>query len=100
MRINPNLEMPVNLVCPHCKHEHPRYIKKGVLVEDGRFTTKATEEIIGLLPSYSTEPKSNFRKQNPFKKERDAIVFDKGQEYLAEAWFEHFGGIPNYANKT
>ena len=93
--LNMHLNVVVTVVCPNCKHEHQRYIKNGVLIEDGRTTGKPVEEILGNPASFSKKPKSKLwtrMKQSFSDKERDAVVLNEGQEFLADRWFEIHGG--------
>jgi len=100
LRLSECLHGPVVVVCPNCKHRHPRTVKGGRIVEEGRL--KDGEEIISPKSAYSKTPRAeDFLKGLPVN-ERDAAVVpaeekpslaaQQAHAILRESWAERFAG--------
>ena len=100
VRLNMSLNMGVEVVCPKCKHKHHRYIKDGLIYENGRSDNKAIEEICPPLSAYSKEPLT--AKMVKTKYARDGVRIEKEEDLnkrnqvadamIQERWFEIYGG--------
>ena len=69
------------------------------LVVSGRYLKDPTEELQPTLAAWTKTPRSQLRKKESKKwgtckhtRERDSVVMNRGKEFLAERWFELFGG--------
>jgi hypothetical protein len=101
VKLNMALTIGVEIVCPKCKHKHHRFIKDGVIYENGRSEHGAKEEICPPLSAYSKEPLTAKMEKAKYGK-RDGVVIDKEEDLskrhpaseamLRERWFELYGG--------
>ena len=84
----------VQVVCPNCKHKHQRNIKRGRIVEQGRYTLHKEPdiEIVPTMAAFSKKPRHVAACHG---EERDAKVFksetDMTKQFLREAWFDMHG---------
>jgi hypothetical protein len=109
VRLNMAINQVVKMVCPNCKHGHPREIKDGVIVADGHGRDKDVEEIVAPKSAYSKKPKSismqeaskkepgSSYKRQPrtgmvIKSEDDLVKEEKPDPSRLEHWFSWFGG--------
>ena len=101
VKLNMALNIGVEMVCPNCKHRHHRYIKDGVIYEQGRNENAPKDEICPPLSAYSKEPlTAKMEVKSTWK--RDGVVIDKEQDLsknnpvaaamIRERWFELHGG--------
>ena len=104
VRLNMALNMGVEMVCPKCNHKHHRFIKNGVIFENGRDSNSAKEEICPPISAYSKEPfTAKMRdKSSQYRAGRDGAVIEKESDLnqrnpmadalIKERWFEIYGG--------
>lgn len=103
VKLNMALTIGVEIVCPKCKHKHHRFIKDGVIFENGRSDNSAKEEICPPLSAWSKEPLTQKMLQGSgYGARRDGAKIE-GEEDLnprnpiadamiKERWFELYGG--------
>lgn len=75
IKINVHLDYEVHVVCPSCKHEHRRCIRKGRIQEQGRYQTDAKEKILVTMAAYSKKPRTPEMAEKHAKK-RDGVLMD------------------------
>lgn len=100
VKLNTAINMAVEMVCPNCGHEHHRYIKDGVIYENGRYGNEPKEKIYPPKSAYSKEAFTQKMAQSKWA--RDGVVIknedDLNKENAAasamikERWFEIHGG--------
>lgn len=86
----------VKMICP-CGHHHQRNVKDGRIVEEGRYTGDAVEEII--IPKSARYKESKIAKMRKKFDERDGVEIkpeDEGKEnarnnVMAELWLDYYG---------
>ncbi len=85
----------VEIVCPKCGHKHQRKIKDGVLTDDGRYSSKVTQEIIPTLAAWHKKAKHpESRKRVDTDRERKAVIIEDNPEarsFLLERRYEIHG---------
>jgi len=97
-KINRGITYGVKLICPSCGHDHHRYIKGGIIYENGRESNFPVEEICPPKSSYSKEPYTEkMKKTKNMWSKRDGIVIkieqeNTGSTFLRELWLEKSGG--------
>lgn len=93
-KINVKINHGVKMVCPNCSHEHHRYIKNGVIFEDGRGANSPIEEIMPPKSSYYKVPFTEKMKKTKYK--RDGVIIEdlqeRSDEFLKNLWLERHGG--------
>lgn len=68
----------VEVICPKCAHRHQRKIKNGILTDDGRYSSKATQEVTPTLAAWHKKAKHpDSKKRAGTGKEREAVVIDR-----------------------
>jgi DNA-directed RNA polymerase subunit RPC12/RpoP len=103
VRLNMALTIGVEIVCPKCKHKHHRFIKDGVIYENGRGENGAKEEICPPLSAYSKEPlTAKMKSATGYGGRRDGVKIEKEEDLntrnpiadamIKERWFELYGG--------
>lgn len=106
VKLNMALTIGVEIVCPKCKHQHHRFIKNGIIYENGRTENGAKEEICPPLSSYSKEPlTAKMKSAKSWVDKRDGVKIEKeddlnknhsfANEMIKERWFELYGGNIN-----
>jgi hypothetical protein len=95
-RLSMDWDRAVLVVCPLCKHEHQRFIKDGVIMEDGRFSNgHPKEEICPPKSAASKDPITKKLKDSKWGT-RDGIVIKSSEDlvrdnYFRERWIEIYG---------
>lgn len=103
VKLNMALTIGVEMVCPKCQHKHHRFIKEGVIYENGRSYNGAKEEICPPLSAYSKEPlTAKMQSATGWGDRRDGVKIEKEEDLNArspiadamikERWFELYGG--------
>ena len=103
VKLNMALTIGVEIVCPKCKHRHHRFIKEGVIYENGRSTNGAKEEIHPTLSAYSKEPlTAKMKSATKWGDRRDGVKIEEEKDLnikspiadmmIKERWFESYGG--------
>lgn len=102
VKLNMALNRRVEIVCPNCKHHHPRGIKDGRIVEAYSPRDASTEEICPPKSAYSKESIAIKMMKNA----RDGVVIACKEDLrkegstrnpqtdamLRELWLEFHGG--------
>ena len=103
VKLNIALNIGVEMVCPKCGHKHHRYIKNGVIYENGRDTNTPKEEICPPLSAYSKEPLTEKMAAATAKwnARRDGVKIEGegdlnrrnpiADDMIKERWFELYG---------
>ena len=97
------LNRRITLVCPKCGHKHERCIKDGLVVEEGRTTGTAQEELCPTIAAWSKTPRTVCMRQvieeKNFRGERNGAVikgkkdliptpYDTAELILRESWVD------------
>lgn len=94
IKLNPNINKRVDIVCPKCGHKHRRSIVNGVVHESGRYSGDSREELCPTMAAWTEEPRTE--KIGKLSNERDGAVITTGTEcrdqFLRNLWFETNGG--------
>lgn len=94
-RLSMDYDRVVWVECPMCQHKHQRCIKKGQIVEDGRFSQgDPREDICPPKSACSKEPIT--KKLSKTKYTRDSVVIKSDVDlirdnYFRERWIEIAG---------
>jgi hypothetical protein len=95
VKLNMSLNFEVQIVCPNCKHEHARCIRKGVIYEQGRGQSPVKDKIMPVASAYHKEPKTKkMLNAKDWGDRRDGVPVQQNtaREMLVELWYERFGG--------
>lgn len=94
-RLNMEWDRTVWVECPMCHHKHQRYIKDGVIKDDGRFANgDPKEDICPPKSACSKEPITKKLEQSKYT--RDGVVIKSDHDlardaYMRERWIEIYG---------
>jgi len=94
-RLNMEYDRTVWVECPMCHHRHQRCIKKGQIVEDGRFSNgDPVEDIMPLKSACSKEPIT--KKMQKTSHARDGAIIRSSEDlardnFFRERWIEIYG---------
>ena len=94
-RLSMEYDRVVWVECPMCKHRHQRCIKKGRIIEHGRFSQGDPRE--DVCPPKSACSKKPITKQLEKQQgTRDGIVIESDKDlirdnYFRERWIEIYG---------
>lgn len=90
VKLDVSLNHRVTVICPKCQHQHQRCVKDGQIVEDGRFTGEAKEELCPTIAAWSEKPKTrcmqSIIKKQDVRNERDGVVIKSDRDFIAEPW--------------
>lgn len=85
-RLNMEWDRVVWVECPMCKHRHQRFIKDGVIQDDGRYANGAPlEDICPLKSACSKEPIT--KKMQEVKYARDGVVIKSEKDLVRDNFF-------------
>ena len=94
-RLNMSYDCVVWVECPMCQHKHQRYVKKGRIVEDGRFSHgDPREDLCPPKSACSKEPITKHMKKTSYA--RDGAIIESSEDlirdnYMRERWLEIYG---------
>lgn len=94
-RLSMDYDRVVWVECPMCKHRHQRFIKKGQIVDDGRYSNgDPKEDICPLKSACSKEPITKQMKKTTYA--RDGVVIRNSEDlardnFFRERWIEIYG---------
>ncbi len=91
-KLNIGINGVVEVVCPKCGHKHQRCIKDGVIIEDGRFNGKPTQEICPTMAAWNKNPR--VKQSATLHENGNAAVARDATDFVAESWMERFGVWP------
>jgi hypothetical protein len=102
VKLNIDLNIGVEVVCPECGHKHHRVVKDGQIFERGRESCKATEEICPPKSAYQKEPWTTAMKELHLKNSwsrrdgvpivREDVPADSPYSFIRESWLEKYAG--------
>lgn len=95
IRLNPNINRIVEIVCPGCKHHHQRCVQDGRLYETGRHNGKPKEQIYAMASSLTTVPRSTKFLDKKGNERDSAVIFERSPELdilIKQTCFELLGG--------
>jgi hypothetical protein len=94
-RLNMEYDRVVWVECPMCHHRHQRYIKKGQIVEDGRFSHgDPKEDICPPKSACSKDPITKKMQETQWARDGAVIKSEKDlirDNYFRERWIEIAG---------
>lgn len=91
-RLSMEYDRAVWVECPMCHHRHQRYIKKGCIQDDGRYSNgDPKEDICPPKSACSKEPITKQFKKNQHTRDVAVIKSDADlirEDYMRERWLE------------
>lgn len=90
VRLNTALTIKAEIRCPSCGRQHPRYVVKGIIQEDGRgVPANAKTEVIRT--TMSTYHKNAVVQEMMKKSHRRNGIALPGDVFLAKSWLSKAG---------